>query len=119
MNQWFPTLISIPVLVGLASSAEAQTGDPEAGAAYAKQVCVKCHAIDRTGLSPEPTARGLSPEPTAPPFKDVANTPGMTATALAVWLTTSHPTMPNIILDPQELDNVIAFILSLKNKPVN
>ena len=110
MNQWFPTLISIPVLVGLASSAEAQTGDPEAGAAYAKQVCVKCHAIDRTGLSPEPTA---------PPFKDVANTPGMTATALAVWLTTSHPTMPNIILDPHELDNVIAFILSLKNKPVN
>ena len=75
MNQWFPTLISIPVLVGLASSGEAQTGDPEAGAAYAKQVCAKCHAIDRTGLSPEPTA---------PPFKDVANTPGMTATALAV-----------------------------------
>jgi mono/diheme cytochrome c family protein len=110
VNQWFPTLISIPVLVGLASSAEAQTGDPEAGAAYAKQVCAKCHAIDRTELSPEPTA---------PPFKDVANTPGMTATALAVWLTTSHPTMPNIVLDPQELDNVIAFIVSLKNKPIN
>jgi mono/diheme cytochrome c family protein len=110
VNQWFPTLISIPVLVGLASSAEAQTGDPEAGAAYAKQVCAMCHAIDRTELSPEPTA---------PPFKDVANTPGMTATALAVWLTTSHPTMPNIILDPQELDNVIAFIVSLKNKPIN
>ena len=108
MNQWFLTLTSIPVLVGLASSAEAQTADPEAGAAYAKQVCAKCHAIDRTGLSPEPTA---------PPFKDVAITPGMTATALAVWLTTSHPTMPNIILNPQELDSVIAFILSLKNKP--
>jgi hypothetical protein len=27
--------------------------------------------------------------------------------------------MPNIILDPHELDNVIAFILSLKNKPIN
>ena len=110
MNQWFSILISIPVLVGLPSSAGAQTGDPEAGAAYAKQVCAKCHAIDRTGLSPEPTA---------PPFRDVANTPGMAATALAVWLTTSHPTMPNIILDPHELDNVIAFILSLKNKPIN
>jgi hypothetical protein len=46
----------------------------------------------------------------------VANTPGMTATALAVSLTTSHPTMPNIILEQEDLDNIIAFILSLKNK---
>jgi mono/diheme cytochrome c family protein len=106
LNQWFPILISIPVLVGLASSVEAQTGDPKSGAAYAKQVCAKCHAIDRTGISPEPTA---------PSFKDVANTPGMTGTALTVWLTTSHPTMPNIIVEPHDMDNVIAFILSLKN----
>ena len=105
MNQWLPTIISIPVLVGLASSAEAQTGDPEAGAAYAQQVCAKCHAIDRTGLSPEPTA---------PPFKDVANTPGMTGTALRVWLSTSHPTMPNIVVEPADMDNIIAYILSLK-----
>ena len=105
MNQWLCKLISIPVLVGLASSAEAQTGDPEAGAAYAKQVCAKCHAIDRTGLSPELTA---------PPFKDVANTPGMTGTALRVWLSTSHPTMPNIIVEPADMDKVIAYILSLK-----
>jgi hypothetical protein len=44
----------------------------------------------------------------------VANTTGMTATALAVWLTTSHPTMPNMVLDPQDRDNVIAYIISLK-----
>ena len=91
---------------GLGSSAEAQTGDPKLGAAYAKRVCAKCHAIDRTGISPEPTA---------PSFKDVANTPGMTGTALTVWLTTSHPTMPNIIVEPHDMDNVIAFILSLKH----
>ena len=57
---------------------------------------------------------GTSPEPTAPPFKDVANTPGMTGTALRVWLSTSHPTMPNIIVEPTDMDNVIAFIVSLK-----
>jgi mono/diheme cytochrome c family protein len=93
-------------LVGLALSAQAQTGDPGAGAAYAQQVCAKCHAIDRTGSSPELTA---------PPFKDVANTPGMTETALTVWLRTSHPTMPNIIVEPADMDNVIAYILSLKD----
>ena len=53
-------------------------------------------------------------EPTAPPFKDVAKTPGMTGTALRVWLSTSHPTMPNIIVEPTDMDNVIAFIVSLK-----
>ena len=105
MKQWFPLLVTMPFVAGLASSAEAQTGDPSAGAAYAQQVCAKCHAIDRTGTSPEPTA---------PPFKDVANTPGMTGTALRVWLSTSHPTMPNIIVEPTDMDHVIAFILSLK-----
>jgi hypothetical protein len=44
----------------------------------------------------------------------VANTPGMTATALAISLTTAHRTMPNIVLDRQELDNIIAYITSLK-----
>ena len=107
MNQWFAlVIVFVQSFVGLASSAEAQTGDHGAGAAYAQQVCAKCHAIDRTGSSPEPTA---------PPFKDVANTPGMNETALTVWLRTSHPTMPNIIVEPADMDNVIAYILSLKD----
>jgi hypothetical protein len=38
----------------------------------------------------------------------------MTAAALTVALRTSHRTMPNIMLEPPELDNVIAYILSLK-----
>ena len=106
-NQWFArVIVLLPSFVGLLSNAEAQTGDPGAGAAYAKQVCAKCHAIDQTGISPELTA---------PPFKDVANTPGMTETALTVWLRTSHPTMPNIIVEPADMDNVIAYILSLKD----
>src|SRR6187431_3680 len=39
----------------------------------------------------------------------------MTATALTVWLQTSHPTMPNIILEPNDVSNVVAYILSLKD----
>ena len=42
---------------------------------------------------------------------------GMTATALNVWLQTSHPTMPNIVLTETNRDNVIAYITSLKRKP--
>lgn len=84
-----------------------EVGDPpRAGATYAKQYCAKCHTI---------ADEGASPEHTAPRFKDVANTSGMTATALTVWLQTSHPTMPNIILEPNDMSNVVAYILSLKD----
>jgi mono/diheme cytochrome c family protein len=94
------------ILLFTAPAAAQEVGDPRAGAAYAKQYCAKCHAI-----ADEET----SPEHTAPRFKDVANTSGMMATALTVWLQTSHPTMPNIILKPNDMSNVIAYILSLKD----
>ncbi len=91
---------------GSLSIAAQEAGDPQAGAAYAEQYCAKCHAI---------ADEGASPEHTAPRFKDVANTSGMTATALRVWLQSSHPTMPNIILEQNDLSNVVAYILSLKD----
>lgn len=56
-------------------------GDPAAGAEYAKKFCTKCHALNRGETSPEPTA---------PPFADVANTKGMTATALTHHLTSDN-----------------------------
>jgi hypothetical protein len=41
----------------------------------------------------------------------------MTGTALAVWFRTSHPvlpkTMPNLVIEDDDMDNVIAYILSL------
>ena len=49
-----------------------------------------------------------------PAFRDIANTPGMTAMALKVFLTSSHPKMPNLILTPEEAADVTAYILSLR-----
>ena len=40
----------------------------------------------------------------------------MTATAIRVFLTSSHPKMPNLILSPAEIANVTAYILSLRNQ---
>ena len=94
------------ILLFAAPVAAQEAGEPQAGAAYANQYCAKCHAI---------ADEDASPEHTAPRFKDVANTSGMTATALTVWLQTSHPTMPNIILAPNDMSNVVAYILSLKD----
>jgi hypothetical protein len=48
---------------------------------------------------------------------DISNTRGITATALRAFLTTSHPKMPNLILTPEETADVIAYILSLRERP--
>jgi hypothetical protein len=83
-----------------------EIGDPQAGFEYAHSVCRACHAV-----SQEP-----SPVPTAPRFRDIANTPGMTPTAIRVWLQgASHPSMPNIVIEGQQLRNLTAYILSLKD----
>ena len=55
-----------------------------------------------------------SPNSEAPPFPMIAATPGMTSIALTAALLTSHRLMPNIMLEPEERRDVIAYILSLK-----
>jgi mono/diheme cytochrome c family protein len=95
-------------ILALSSEALAQDADIEAGAAYAKQVCAACHAV----LPGEQ----VSPLPQATTFQSVANTPGMTELALTVWLQSSHPTMPNIVLEPDNMRNVVAYIRSLESK---
>jgi hypothetical protein len=53
----------------------------------------------------------------APDFRAIANTSGMTATALHAFLRTAHPKMPNLILTPEQSADVIAYILSLRDRP--
>ena len=48
------------------------------------------------------------------PFAEIANVPGMTAMALQVALQSPHKTMPNLMLEPDELRNLIAYFLTLK-----
>src|SRR2546423_1180654 len=83
-----------------------EPGQPGKGLALAQQVCVACHAIDKR--------QAQSPNPAAPRFEAIANVSGMTAIALTVALRTPHRTMPNLVLDDDEIRNVAAYILSLK-----
>jgi mono/diheme cytochrome c family protein len=86
--------------------ASAQDGDRAQGLALARQICSECHTIDRS--------QAPSPNPASPRFETIANVPGMTAIALSAVLQSSHRTMPNVMLNPEELRNVIAYILSLR-----
>lgn len=93
---------------GLSGAADAQEADVAAGKAYAEEICAACHAVQAGDLE--------SPLFEATPFQEVADTPGMTELALSVWLQTSHPTMPNIVLEQDDLRNVVAYIRSLKGE---
>jgi hypothetical protein len=38
----------------------------------------------------------------------------MSITALTVWSRSTHPTMPNLIIEQNDMDDLIGYILSLK-----
>jgi len=84
------------------------TGNPRAGHDFALQTCTLCHLVSSRQQSPPRVAKG-------PTFSAIANTRSTTALSLQAFLTTPHPTMPNLVLSPDETANVIAYILSLRN----
>lgn len=75
------------------------------GAAFAVRNCARCHAI-------QPGER-LSPIAQATPFQAIAETPGLTRIALTAWLNTSHPTMPDLVVEPERIDDLWAYLQSL------
>ena len=106
------------VLIAVLSSAplaNAMAQNSEPGQTLAVQVCSRCHAVLRgEGVTTNPEPLPFSKVGRPLPFEDIANTPGVTSMALYAWLTSSHPTMPDIMLDKNELGNVVSYILSLK-----
>jgi mono/diheme cytochrome c family protein len=98
---------SLAGLAGIATAgARELPGDPAPGHALALKDCVECHEV-------EPGERdGKLPDP--PAFQNLADDPAMTALALRVFLSTPHATMPGLILSDAEIDDVIAWIHSLK-----
>ena len=95
-------LVFLPLLFAATSIASAQEpGDAESGRRLVERSCSECH-----GASPGRTS--------APTFAAISAMPSTTALSIGVFLRTSHPTMPNVMLSPADLDNVIAYILSLR-----
>ena len=103
-----PLALAAGVVSVLGTAALAvEGGDPDRGYAYAQQNCADCHAIDRGDYE--------SPWFGAPPFSEVANVPAMSELALFSFFQTPHPTMPNIIVPPDDIRDLIAYIRSLRN----
>lgn len=95
------------LLAALSSSipARAQT-DSSPGQNLATEVCSECHGVELGNLR--------SPNPNAPSFQELANTPGMNDMTIRVWLQSPHRSMPLLVLDETEIDDVSDYIMSLK-----
>ena len=107
MRKLWPVVFMMLALSLVAPASAQEAGDAKRGLAYAAANCAECHGILATDT--ESLRRGLAT------FKRIAETPGMTGTAIAVWLQTSHQTMPNFMISPEDRANIVAYILSLRD----
>lgn len=99
-------LAALVVALGCGTALAAEPGDAARGLSYSKKFCAQCHGVEAKDPS--------SPNPNALTFKEYANRPGTTGTALQVWLQSPHPSMPELIVPIDDRVDLVAYILSLK-----
>jgi mono/diheme cytochrome c family protein len=93
-------------------------GNIAAGRDMALLACTGCHVV-----APNQPFKPLYPGPQFPPdFTNIANRPNVTAASLQHHLDTllavtesSH--MPDLLLSSDQVRDVVAFIVSLRDKP--
>jgi mono/diheme cytochrome c family protein len=95
-------LIILMLTLPLSETAQSAEGNPLIGRQIAATLCVPCHQIDETRRDGSPS------------FVDVARMPSTTALSLKVFLRSNHKDMPNLIIPEAQTDDLIAYILSLK-----
>lgn len=91
--------------LGLQTTLAHAAGDAAMGKALAEQWCASCHLV-----APEQeTATTV-----APPFETIAERSPDEIAALAAFLADPHPPMPQMSLTRREIQNLLAYISSLK-----
>jgi cytochrome c len=117
MHSWWVRAIAVlavciaALLIIRLHGASGATPSPSAreaaahGHALAEAWCSACHVVDKFAI-----AIGQR----APAFVAVAAQPSTTALSIRVFLQTSHEPMPNFILKKQDIDDIAAYILSLR-----
>ena len=88
-----------------ASGAPLPSDSASAGHRLAEAWCKGCHAIDAATMG----TRGGPPD-----FVAIANRASTTGLSLKVFMKTSHHRMPNLIILPDQADDITNYILSLK-----
>jgi mono/diheme cytochrome c family protein len=85
--------------------AQPDGGDPTSGRQLAIRLCSSCHRV---------LPMTLSDKADPPSFQSIADLPSTTGVSLNVFLHSSHNNMPDFVLSNAVSNDLIAYILSLK-----
>lgn len=99
-------LLSSTILLAASTCLRAEPlgmGDAEEGFVYAKEVCANCHAI---------VSNETSPVREAPTFDEIAQQSDGFVKTVVERIEAVHPTMPNIPMEREEMNDLAAYILS-------
>lgn len=115
-------LLSSLSVIWLVSSATAEASStPDrvaAGRAFALIACTGCHVV----APDQPFAPDYTGPPPSPDFRSIADMPGMTAESLRRFLLTRltvspHRQMADPYLTSEQLEDVVAYIMTLRGRP--
>lgn len=81
-------------------------GDAERGRQAAERLCTSCHVTETSSSQTVPAG--------VPTMRTIANKPDQTAERIAGMLIDPHPPMPNVRLTRDEIDNIVAYLQSLR-----
>ncbi len=108
MVQGATLALAITLFAGMCQPSHAQATDQaKAGRVLAETLCVTCHRVGAND-------RDISRIP--PDFGAVADMPSMTEVSLRVFLRTPHGEMPRYQFSPSEMDDLIAYLQSLRSR---
>ncbi|WP_170979334.1 cytochrome c [Roseomonas sp. HF4] len=96
----------VMMAAALPAMAQPEPGDPRAGQRLAATWCASCHQIAPGGPGPA--------NDVAPAFRSIAQMASTTSMSLRVFLQTPHPNMPDYRLSRDQMDDLVAYILTLK-----
>jgi mono/diheme cytochrome c family protein len=100
-------LLLCALTFGGAAQADEDSAITTPGRRLTEHWCSECHPIE-AGNPPFLLY--------APSFRDVANDPSTTEASLVAFLTTPHPPMPDYRLTPEQISDIVTFILSLRDR---
>jgi len=102
-------ILTLCVVSGIGPArAQMAQGDAKRGQELSQRVCSGCHSV-----APGSAATVNADVPT---FAAIANRPDATAERLAGRIIVPHPPMPNVQLTVAEMRDIIAYIVSLKQR---
>ncbi len=105
MHRFASALTTAALVLCAGISTAAAAGNAAAGKALAEASCASCHLVS-------PDQKSATTE--APPFTTIAKRSPEEIEELDAFLAAPHPPMPPVSLTRQQISDILAYIVSLK-----